>query len=195
LSADAIALNPRHPLSPDVLAAATGDDDALAALVRAYHERVHRFGLRVCRDARDTDDAVQEAFTKLATRPDVVRDQSALSWLMTVVRNTCYRLLRPFRRGREEPLSTLVDADDAAVASPEVDAQTALERWELVAAVHAAIARLDRPYREVLVLRDLEGLSGEDASAALGVPLATMKTRLHRARALLRAEIEGHAGT
>ena len=163
---------------------AVTDDEALALLVRAYHDRVFRFGLRVCRDARDADDAVQEAFAKLVTRPRVVRHPGALSWLMTVVRHTCYRLLRPFRRHREEPLDAIAEP-----ASEHVDAQVALERWELVRAVHAAIARLDRPYREVLVMRDLEGLSGEATCAALDIPLATMKTRLHRARALLRAEL------
>lgn len=55
--------------------------------------------------------------------------------------------------------------------------------------MHAAIARLALQYREVLVLRDLEGLSGEATAALLGLELATMKTRLHRARAMLRQEI------
>jgi RNA polymerase sigma-70 factor (ECF subfamily) len=55
--------------------------------------------------------------------------------------------------------------------------------------VHAAIAELDRPYREVLVLRDLEGLSGEATCALLGLELTAMKTRLHRARSMLRETI------
>ena len=80
-----------------VLAAATaGDDEALATLVRAYHDRVYRFGLRVCRDSFDADDAVQEAFVKLGKRPDVVRSAGALFWLLAVVKHACLRLLRPF---------------------------------------------------------------------------------------------------
>jgi len=83
-------------MHPSVLARAReGDADALDALVRAYHDRVYRFGLRACRSAFDADDAVQEAFIKLARRPDVAADPGALSWLMTVVRNACARLLRP----------------------------------------------------------------------------------------------------
>lgn len=191
-----------------LVAAARGDDEALAVLVRAYHDRVHRFGRRVCRDGHDADDAVQEAFTKLVTRPDVVKDPGALSWLMTVVRHACLRLLRPFRRERrllgervderEAMAATSIAAPfDASTAAPidaqldaPVDAQQALERWELVQRVHAAIATLERPYREVLVMRDLEGLTGEETCAALGLELATMKTRLHRARARLRQELE-----
>ncbi len=172
-----------------MLAAATGGDDvALADLVRVYHDRVYRFGLRACRDGFDADDAVQEAFVKLAKRPDVARDEGVLFWLLAVVKHACLRMLRPFARARKN-LGERLYEDDAALVD-ELDPQTALERWELVQAVHAGIAALDRPYREVLILRDLEGLSGEQTCAALGLELAAMKTRLHRARTQLRAALE-----
>ncbi len=168
------------------MTAARGDDDALASLVRLHHDRIYRFGLRVCRDGFDADDAVQEAFAKLAMRRDVIADQSALSWLMTVVRNTCLRLLRPFQRQRRA-LGERVEEGD--LPATDLSPEAALERWELVRSVHAAIAELGRPYREVLVLRDLEGLSGEETCAALGLETAAMKTRLHRARSMLREKI------
>lgn len=178
-------------------AAARGDNDALALLVRAHHDRVYRFGLRVCRDGYDADDAVQEAFTRLAVRPDVARDPSALSWLLTVVRNQCARLLRPFARERRT-LGERLD-DITTIASKELDPQAALERWRLVHAVHQAIATLEPPYREVLVMRDLEGLTGEATCAALGLTETAMKSRLHRARRDLRSELERaghvHAGS
>jgi RNA polymerase sigma-70 factor (ECF subfamily) len=169
-----------------VALAAAGDDAALAELVRLYHDRVYRFGRRVCRDDFDADDAVQEAFTKLATRRDVMADPSALSWLLTVVRNACLRLLRPFVRQRRA-LGEEQAADE--VPSTEDGPERALERFELVGRVHAAIAGLSEPYRQVIVLRDLEGLSAEETCKALGLELAAMKTRLHRARARLRASL------
>lgn len=172
-------------------AAARGDDQALAALVRLHYDRVYRFGLRVCRDGFDADDAVQEAFVKLATRRDVIADRGALSWLLTVVRNTCLRLLRPFRRERRV-LGERMAADELPMTDLSPDA--ALDRWQLVRSVHAAIAELTPPYREVLVLRDLEGLTGEETCAALGLETATMKTRLHRARAMLRERIAATGG-
>jgi RNA polymerase sigma-70 factor, ECF subfamily len=171
-------------------AAARGDDDALAALVRAYHDRVHRFGVRVCRDRFDAEDAVQEAFTRLARRPDVQRDRGALSWLFTVVRNLCRRMLRPFRRQRP-PLAEPAD-DHLLATAPELSPEALLERWRLVEAVHRAIARLETPYREVLVLRDLEGLPGEAVCDTLGLSEAAMKSRLHRARAAIRAQLRDH---
>lgn len=168
-------------------AAARGDDEALVVLVRAYHDRVHRFGLRVCRGGFDADDAVQEAFTKLVRRPDVVRDPGALAWLMQVVRNTCLRLLRPFARQRRVLGERIEDSDE--IPSLHLGPEAALERWDLVEAVHAAIAKLDRPLREVLVMRDLEGLSGDETCHLLGLEVAAMKTRLRRARAKLREEL------
>ena len=168
-------------------AAAGGDDAALETLVRAHHDRVYRFGLRVCRDEFDADDAVQEAFSKLSRKPELMREASVMFWLFTVVKHACRRMLRPWSRERKH-LGERLDAD-ADVAGEDLDPQRALERFELVRAVHAAIATLDRPYREVLILRDLEGLSGEETCAALGLELATMKTRLHRARTRLRERL------
>lgn len=171
-----------------VALSACGDDEALALLVRTYHDQVYRFGIRVCRDGYDADDAVQDAFVKLSTRPEVLRDLGVLSWLFTVVRNTCRRMLRPFARERRA-LGERVEQMDA-IPSEALDPQAALQRWRLVHAVHQAIATLDHPLREVLVLRDLEGLPGPEVCAALGLTQATMKTRLQRARVGLRAEIE-----
>jgi RNA polymerase sigma-70 factor (ECF subfamily) len=172
-------------------AAAAGDDQALALLVREYHDRVYRFGKRVCRDAFDAEDAVQEAFTKLVHRPDVVRDPGALSWLFTVVRNACMRLLRPFVRARKH-LGERID-DPTEIASSEPSPEAALERWRLVQTVHAAIVKLEPGLREVLVLRDVEGQSGDEVCTVLGLSEAAMKSRLHRARAAIRKDLSPHA--
>jgi RNA polymerase sigma-70 factor, ECF subfamily len=170
-------------------AAAAGDNEALAQLVRAYHERVYRFGLRACRDPFDADDAVQEAFTKLARRPDVQRDAGALSWLMTVVRNACRRLLRSFVRERSRLGEWLGPADTEPAHDPSPD--VALERWHLVHRVHEVIAGLSSEYREVLVLRDIEGMSGEEVCRTLEISEAAMKSRLHRAREMVRSQLLG----
>src|SRR6187402_3188466 len=77
-----------------------GSDAALSVLIRTYHDRVYRFGRGICRNQFDADDAVQEAFIKLAGRPDVQRDMAVLSWLMSVVRNSCLKMLKSFRRSR-----------------------------------------------------------------------------------------------
>lgn len=162
------------------------DDDALRVLVRDYYDRVYRFGRGACRDAFDADDAVQEAFIKLARRPDVQRDQGALSWLMSVVRNACLRMMRAFGRSHSAPWASVEDSAAAAEGGPDA----ALERFRVVDQVHRAIAALSPEHRQVILLRDLEGLSGEEAAERLGIAETAMKTRLHRARRLLRERIE-----
>ena len=170
-----------------VRAAAGGDDAALTHLVKQYHERVYRYGERVCRNGFDADDAVQEAFVKLARRPDVARDSGVFFWLMSVVKNACLRMLRPFARQRRT-LGEAWEADE--VESDGLDPHAAFEKFEVVRRVHAAIAALPESYREVLVLRDLEGLSGDETARALGLELAAMKSRLCRARSMLRNQLQ-----
>lgn len=172
------------------LAAAAGDDAALAQLVQAYHQRVYRFGLRVCQNTADADDAVQEAFLRLARRPDVMAREGALYWLFRVVRTLCLLPFRPFVKLWQRRHVPLDEAEPTELHSPTLDPEEALARWELVQAVHAAIAQLERPYREVLVMRDIEGLSGEETARALGLELGAMKTRLHRARMQLHDALQ-----
>jgi RNA polymerase sigma-70 factor (ECF subfamily) len=170
-------------------AAASGDDVALETLVRAYHDRVYRFGRAVCRDGYDADDAVQEAFAKLARRHELRGHPHVLGWLLRVVRNACLKMLRPFVRERAHLGERLEDPDLAP--SGALDPEAALERYRLVERVHRAIQSLDVEHREVLVLRDLEGLTGEEVCTALGIGEAAMKSRLHRARARVRAAARG----
>jgi RNA polymerase sigma-70 factor (ECF subfamily) len=169
--------------------AVEGSDEALGVLVRLYHDRVYRFGRRVCRDHFDADDAVQEAFIKLARRPDVQRDQAVLSWLMSVVRNSCLRLLRSFSRS---PPRLSERHDQVATAAPESSPDAILDRWRLVQEVHRAIATLPLDYRKVLLLRDVEGLSGEEVARMLRISEAAAKSRLHRARRMMREQLMKH---
>lgn len=93
-------------------------------------------------------------------------------------------MMRPFVRERRVLGARVDDAD--ALETEQPTPEEALARWQLVGRVHAAIRQLGPGYRAVLVLRDLEGYSGEETCDVLGLELATMKTRLHRARAQLR---------
>ncbi|HEX7929266.1 MAG TPA: sigma-70 family RNA polymerase sigma factor, partial [bacterium] len=151
-----------------------GPDDSrtLDLLVRAHRQRVFRFGLRVCRDAFDADDAVQDAFIALGNRPDVMRHAGMLSWLMTTVRHACQRMLRPFA-GRARPTRLPVEhLEQLPSADPHPEA--ALEQARVVEQVNAAIQRLEPAYRDVLVLREIEALSGDEVCAALGLSTNAM---------------------
>jgi RNA polymerase sigma-70 factor (ECF subfamily) len=167
--------------------AVKGNGDALSALIRTYHDRVYRFGLRACRDPFDTEDAVQQAFLKLSRRPDVQQSPGLLSWLHTTVKHACMRILRGLGR-RRAGLGQRAEWPDT-LATSELSPEAALERLELVQRVHSAVAAVPADYRRVLILRDLEGLSGDEVSSMLGISEAAMKSRLHRAREMVRRHL------
>ena len=96
-------------------------------------------------------------------------------------------MLRPIARRLRVGLTDSPQALD--VADEALGPEAALERFQLVSEVHDAIAVLDPDARAVLVLRDLEGLSGDETAKRLNLPPATMKTRLHRARQAVRAHV------
>ena len=172
-----------------VLAAIEGSDEALTELMRIHYERLRRIGVRACGDQLDAEDAVQEAFIKLARRPDVQRDRGALSWLMTTVRNTCLRILRRWRFLRSAPGEVgVADTVAASGSTPE----ESLDRWRLIHRLHRLIAALPRDQREVLILRDIEGQPAGQVCASLGLTEAAMKSRLHRARGQLRDRLIDH---
>jgi len=169
--------------------ACDGDDAALAELVALYHDRVYRYGRRVCREV-DLDDAVQEAFVAFNRSRRTFRGEANVgSWLYTTVRNACRQMLRPVAR-RRRVLGDEVDPgalDHVRAGGP--GPEDLAVRNELVESVHEALARLEPSHRQILVLRDLDGLSGQATAEQLGLSLAAMKSRLVRARAALRKEI------
>ncbi len=165
-------------------AACAGDASALAQLMTVYRGRLHRYGRVVCSSEADADDAVQEALGALPKRLRAQRPEALTGWLFAVVRNLCRRMLRPTAtRARLEHLLSVVER----ALMPDEQ----LEQAQLAAAVHRALDSLEPMYREVLVLRDLEGQSGEETARRLELTLEAMKSRLHRARRLLREHLNG----
>lgn len=181
------------PTDDELLAAAReGDAAALEALLVRYQPHVYRFGLRMCGNSEDAGDVAQESLISMARAVrDFRGDSSVSTWLYTIARRFCIRKRRrsKFAPAREESL----DAPGAAAAqhladpapSPE---QTATNR-ELAAALARAIDALDPAPREVLVLRDVEGLSAAEVATVLGISVDAVKSRLHRARVAVRQEL------
>ncbi|MEO8155494.1 MAG: sigma-70 family RNA polymerase sigma factor [Rhizobacter sp.] len=163
------------------------DGDArLRDLLQQHYRRVYRYGSRVCHSAADAEDATQEAFIKLADRPDVQADASALPWLMSVVRNACLKLLARLKStgthlGQAVPLDDALDADAGALPAAE-----ALHQKQMAAMLMREIAALPPNLREVLLMRDIEELDGPTVCARLALTEEAMKSRLHRGRKALR---------
>jgi len=177
----------------DLLAAARrGDRDALEALAERYQPQVYRFGAKMCGDAEDARDIVQDTLLAMARSVGAFRGDSSIStWLYTIARRLCIKKRRKskFAPTAEESLDALgaMRLEDVAdgMRNPE---QQAIGR-QVQVALDTAIASLDAPQREVLVLRDIEGLTAAEVARVLDVSVEAVKSRLHRARAAVREKV------
>ena len=166
-----------------------GDDEAVRALLVRHAPAVFRFGMKMCRDRRDAEDVLQETLLAAARGLRDVRGASSLTtWLYTVARSFCVKKRRRSKHAPAEIVPLDEPLGDRIAAREALPDETA-ERHELAAALDEAIATLDDKDREVLVLRDVEGLSAAEVAEVLGVGVAAVKSRLHRARAAVRARL------
>lgn len=167
-----------------VVGAKAGDRQAMEDLLAAVAPQVERFGRRLCGAASpDVDDALQDALLAIATHlPSFEGRSSFSSWVFTLVRSACHRR----RRGlAARPHDAIDDSHVDPAASPEASAAAA-ERLRLI---ERALDALPEEHREVLALRDVEGLTAEEAADVLGIGVPALKSRLHRARHSLRAAL------
>lgn len=170
-------------------AAQDGDAEAVRALVAGSYPHVLRFARTLCATPQDAEDAAQEAVIILYRRIGMLRATAALgSWMFRIVRNECLRRARVAMRRRDTPWGV-----DVACDAVEDDVLARLE----AEAVVAAIVALPEDLRRVLIMRDVQGWSGRGVAQELGLSVAAMKSRLHRARAMVRAALvsEGTDGT
>lgn len=164
-----------------VAAARSGDVPAFELLVARHQKRVFRVALRMLGDAAEAEDAAQDTFVAAWRALGRYRGEGAFStWLYRIAVNKC--LDRLAARRVTEPLD---DRVASAIGGPEEIAQGHAR----FAALIRALAALSGEQRAALVLRELEGLSYEEVAAVLGVTVAAVKGRLHRARAELVSQM------
>ena len=177
-------------------------DDAFEDLIRRHGGRLLATARRILRnDEEAAHDAVQDAFlSAYQSLPDFRGDASLPTWLHRIVVNAALMRRRSRQRRRETPIDELLPtfADDGhhlAMATPPLRPERALEQAELRRTVRACIEQLPDTYRTILVLRDLEELTTDEAASALGISTNAVKVRLHRARqALLTLMSHGSHG-
>ncbi len=178
--------------------AQAGDPAAMRRLLEELSVPIYKFGRRFCRNEEDAQDVMQESLAALVRTLPRWRGDSALStWAYSVARNTCGRMRRR-RAGAPQRLESLEDeATNAAVqrvAAPGPDPAREFERASLRAALDTALAALPAAQREVVVLRDVEGLSTREVAATLGLAEEAVKSRLHRGRLALRRALATERG-
>lgn len=140
------------------------------------------------REAADAEDAVQEAYLQALRHFHGFRGENARAWLLTIVRRTCYAWA-----DREARFGMPVDPDLLDELPGEADdPEAALVRAELSQHVARAVDSLPLPFREVIVLREIQELSYQEIAAVIGAPVGTVMSRLARARRRLQRALGAH---
>ena len=157
-------------------AACSGNKLAVEQLLVACQPDLKRFARRTCSTSEDAEDAVQVALWQLHRKIGALKIVEAFAtWLFRIVERECYRLFRRRAPGGVETAG----GDLPEIAAPAIPLDLRLD-------VSAAIAALPPPYRTVLVLRDIDELTAPETAAQLGISTEAVKSRLHRARAMVR---------
>jgi RNA polymerase sigma-70 factor, ECF subfamily len=168
------------------------DRKAMRHLITANNQRLFRTAWSILKDRSEAEEAVQAGYVSAFAAMDSFEGRSSLStWLTRIVVNEALGRLRSQRRKREHLESegvALLDTyrERLAQASAEPAPDATVAREQLRKLIERAVADLPDNFRSVFVLREIEGLSIEETAEALAIPPATVKTRLHRARAKLQ---------
>ena len=167
-----------------------GDQDAFEQLVVDNQNKVYSLALRMTGDREEAADLAQEAFLKAwQGLPSFQGDSSFATWVYRLATNVCIDCLRRKKRRWEVESALSLDDEEAAWAEPadlEQDPQRQLERSEVSRAVARGLEALPDHHRQVLVMRELSGLSYQEIGQALGLDMGTVKSRIARSRLALR---------
>lgn len=173
-----------------VLRAKTGDQDAFAQLMQSSQDRVYTLCLRMTGNQEDALDLSQEAFLNAWRGLSSFQGNSSFStWVYRLASNACIDFLR--RRKRQQQAESPISLDDEEAPCPEPadprgTPEEELERQELRRAVERGLQALPDHHRQILIMRELSGLSYQEISAVLGLDLGTVKSRIARARLALQ---------
>lgn len=165
-----------------------GDELAWEALVRRFQGRVYGLAFFYLGNAEEARDVAQEVFIRIYRRLDsCTNEETFVPWMIQIARNAAVDRLR---RIHARPRSVPVPVDEMIdLASPEPLPDEQLHRRRKQATVHLALERLSRINREIVILKEIQGLSLEAIAAMLHLPIGTVKSRSHRARVDLAKEI------
>ena len=180
-----------------VVHARTGDEMAIRVLVQRHNRRLFRAARAIVRDDAEAEDIVQATYVHAFTHLDAFRDEAELStWLTRIAINEALGRVRRRRPnvGLEEIDMTAESGRGELLQFPTpfsfADPETEFSRAEARRLLERAVDGLPGEFRVIFVLRDVEGMSTEEAASYLGIKPATAKTRLHRARKMMRVAIE-----
>ena len=170
--------------------AAAGDRDALHRVVDRYARPLFRIARGLCDSVPDAEDAVQEALI------DILRgiggfdgNASLLTWMTRILVRRAGKMRRKRKRSAALPLD---ESSDSVGWSERGQTSRNADREDCRLDLHAALPKLAREFREVIVLREVQGMSYAEIAAALGIPQGTVESRIHRARLELRVHLRSY---
>lgn len=168
--------------------AIAGDLDAFNQLVLRYQNLAYSVAYRTLQDNAAAADVVQESFIKAYRAIATFQGGSFKSWIIRIVANTCYDLLRVRQRKITDSLDDLIENDEYAPFLEDVaaDPQAHVEQMELGELIERSFAALPPDQRLVLSLCDVHGYSYEEIAEMTGAPMGTVKSRINRARTRVR---------
>ena len=178
----------------------SGDSTAVADLSSTYGPRIHQLAFRYLKNWEDAEEVTQDVLMKVHRKIDAFRGDAALSsWIYRITFNTAMSRLRTSRYSRPlEVQAPEPSADGERQVAEPADwsdlADDRVLRGEMRDRLIGALQRLPEVYRTPVILRDIQGLSTEEASAVLRVKPQTLKSRLHRGRLILREHLTDFAG-
>ena len=179
-----------------------GDERAIAELADTYGTKIYQLAFRYLRNKEDAEEVTQDVLLKVYRKVDAFRGDAALSsWIYRITFNAAMSRLRTARYQRSQDEARQAEGDGEQQAATRADvadwsnmADEQVLRSQLRRRVLGAILALPAIYRAPVVLRDLQGMSTEEASAVLRVKDQTLKSRLHRGRLILRKQLADFAG-
>lgn len=172
--------------------AKNGDRHALGKLIQRYEQTVYNFAFKICRDREKAENTMQETFLSMVKSIHQFDGNAKLStWLYRIVANHCLMQARYTNKYQFVDVETEDSLfDDRYLPDSSKAPARVVENNELKEILDKAIQKLAPEYRIVFLLRDVEQLSTEETAEATNLSVAAVKSRLHRARAFLRNEIE-----
>jgi RNA polymerase sigma-70 factor (ECF subfamily) len=160
-----------------------------------HREAIYQYVRRLVKDAVEAEDLTQEVFLRAYSKLSTLQDRTkVLSWLYRIATNVCHdRFRQPSHRVRVDSLDSTGGGGCANRAEPPLEPGFAgvVEQKEMSACVQEHLDVLPEPYQAVIRLHDVEGLTNPEIAVRLGLTLATVKIRLHRARQKLRGSLNG----
>ena len=175
------------------------DPTAVSDLSDSYGAKIYQLAFRYLRNREDAEEVAQDVLLKVYQKIDAFRGDAALSsWIYRITFNTAMSRLREFKQNLPNALEKPSDEESQPLKREVIDwsplADEEMLRTEMRQALISALKEMPVLYRAPVILRDVQGLSTEEASAVLHVKEQTLKSRLHRGRLMLREQLSDFSG-